>query len=246
MKLLLPSIGIEWLDVVDAELASIIIRSFPSSPEVLEVGVWKGAWSVTVLLNTTAKVTGIDPYPAGEDAKTALFRSLNDNDLGGRFVLESSWEALAPDKKFDLIHVDALHTEAALEADLINADERLSGGGVIIVDDFRHPWFPGASSAFYRFLDAKGYLILCTSSNKAYVCRASSHSNLRGQFIELMKNPISFIVFDYLTDERPNQLYVSPTDVRGAPVLLIEKLSWLAPLKHKVYNLLPGWIRQKL
>lgn len=232
--------------MVDAELASIIISSFSSSPLVLEVGVWKGAWSVTVLMNTGADVIGIDPYPAGEDAKTSLFRSLNDNDLGRRFTLESSWEALAPELKFDLIHVDALHTEAALDADLANADEHLSEEGVIVVDDFRHSWFPGASSAFYRFLDSKGYLILCISSNKAYVCRSSAHSKLRRQFIEILKNADSFIVFDYLTNKRPNQLYVSPTDVRGAPVLLIEKRSWLAPLKRKVYNLLPELIRQKL
>lgn len=46
-----------------------------------------------------------------------------------------------------MIHADGLHTELQVLADLKNAESKLRDGGVMIVDDFRHAWFPGITSA---------------------------------------------------------------------------------------------------
>jgi predicted O-methyltransferase YrrM len=169
-----------WLSPVDGTLCVEILHLLQrGEPHVLEIGVWKGAWSLTVAGNVgNAALFGVDPYPGGEPAQQARARTLDDftrNGWSDRFRLVESWEQLLahpqrPDR-FDLIHVDGLHTEAACDRDLDEADRVLAEDGVIAVDDYRLLIFPSVGSSLYRFLERRGYRIFMVTEQKAYLAR---------------------------------------------------------------------------
>jgi predicted O-methyltransferase YrrM len=64
----------------------------------------------------------------------------------------AAWTALlgAPAR---LVHVDGRHTRVAALHDLGLAASSLSEGGVIVVDDILHPWYPDITLAAGAFLD---------------------------------------------------------------------------------------------
>jgi hypothetical protein len=124
-----------------------------------------------VLLNSSAEVIGIDPYPAGPSPKIELQNSILHQGFESRFRLLERWEELRDQKAFGLIHIDGLHTEEAFRRDFKFASAHLLSEGLIVVDDYRHPWFPGLSHAFHSELEARNFSILAVSANKAVICR---------------------------------------------------------------------------
>ncbi len=54
-----------------------------------------------------------------------------------------------------LVHVDGEHTRAAAAHDLALAASCLAPGGVIVVDDVLHPWYPDITLAVGAFLEAQ-------------------------------------------------------------------------------------------
>lgn len=217
-----PKSGNEFLSRADAELTYLLLESFKID-RVCEVGVWKGAWSTTVLANSACVVDGIDPYPAGDSPKLELEQTIRRSGFSARFRLSRSWEDLEASIRYDLIHIDALHSEAAFRIDLANALDRLNVGGIIIVDDFRHPWFPGLSHAFYSALEPNSLSVICTSANKAVVVRDDTFDTSRAALLENLTRANHFNFFDYQSGLRPGAIYNTPTDVRSRPVILIEE-----------------------
>ena len=56
----------EWLDLIDAFFSTTLVNTAQCA-NILEIGVWKGAWSIDLLLNRPEIVGyGIDPYPGFE------------------------------------------------------------------------------------------------------------------------------------------------------------------------------------
>lgn len=176
----------EWLSEKDAVLCVEILRLLERpAPRVLEVGVWKGAWTITMAGNTPGSIqVGIDPYPGGADARAAqqtAAAEIQRHGFGNRVQIVDSWETLhrlaaaqeCP-RQFDLVHIDGRHTQEAAARDLDEADRILADDGVIVVDDYRHVAFPGVAYAMYCFLEPRGYRIFLTTENKAYLTRTSS------------------------------------------------------------------------
>jgi predicted O-methyltransferase YrrM len=65
----------------------------------------------------------------------------------------AAWSALlgAPAR---LVHIDGEHTRGAAAHDLALAASRLAPGGVIVVDDVLHAWYPDITLAVGAFLEA--------------------------------------------------------------------------------------------
>lgn len=173
-----------WLDRTDAQICAHILRTCGAArPGVLEIGVFRGAWSATMAMNVpTATVLGIDPYPdrpglqeAKRDAE-ALFGSLG---ITGRARVVPDWDtalALADrPERFDLIHIDGLHAESATEVDLRHAAQVLGESGVIAVDDYCRPQFPGTASAVYRSLEPLGLRAFLATPHKIFLCRPGAY-----------------------------------------------------------------------
>lgn len=178
----------EWLARTDGLLAVQLLRHLDTIrteqqralEPVLEVGVWKGAWTTVVLMNTSVdKVIGIDPYPNLafiRDQMHSRIRSLN---LDDRFQLVDALEGVPEGVTLSVIHLDGNHDEAPFESDLVFAAERIADDGVIIVDDFRHFSFPGVASALYRNLVTCDLRIFAQTEMKAYLARRDVAENHR-------------------------------------------------------------------
>ena len=181
----------EWLARTDGLLAVLLLRHLDTIradqqhalEPVLEVGVWKGAWTTAILMNTSVgKVIGVDPYPNlafVRDQVHSRIRSLN---LDDRFLLVKSLDEVPEATTFSVIHLDGNHDEAPFESDLLFAAEHIADDGVIIVDDFRHFSFPGVASALYRNLEPCNLRIFAQTEMKAYLARRDAAENYRRFF----------------------------------------------------------------
>jgi predicted O-methyltransferase YrrM len=228
-----PDDGSEiWLARMDAELALFLLKHVSREgrggrpAQVLEIGVWKGAWTSIVLVNVPeAQAFGVDPYPGrNSDVRRIMENRLESLGVHDRFVLTAAVNSLPPHQEFDVIHIDGEHSEAAVWSDLTFALSRLAVGGVIIVDDFRHAAFPGIPSALFRFLEANDLRVFLASANKAYVARACDASTYYDEVLAAAQNFRHLMIQRHFGDGDPkSQNYAQPTDVLGQPVLLAAK-----------------------
>jgi hypothetical protein len=163
-----------WLGPKDLALtllaARIIERDQP--PEVLEIGVWEGSWLMHVARNLCLDfVTGIDPYPGLEEKRQATLKRFAG--AGPQIALHPSWQELPAASRFNLIHVDGEHSESAAYEDLVQSAAHLDPLGLIIVDDWMQPAFPGVNSAVHSFLRDRGFRVVLMTEWKVYVTRSS-------------------------------------------------------------------------
>lgn len=165
-----------WLDKVDADLASAVLRlireQFADAPRVAEIGVWKGAWASVVLMDdVTSRVVGVDPYPHNAEARTIALDRMRTLGVDQRFTLVPTLDDIDSSSRFHMVHVDGEHSERQALIDLRFAHRHLEPGGMIVVDDYRDLWFPGVSSALYRFC-AEADFRLVMATRKAYIAHA--------------------------------------------------------------------------
>ena len=163
-----------WLGPKDLALtllaARIIGRDAP--PEVLEIGVWEGSWLMHVARNLGLRhAIGIDPYPGLQEKREQTLARFADADID--IVIHRSWSELPSSSAFDLIHVDGEHSEAAAYEDLVRSAAHLGPAGLIIVDDWMQPAFPGVNSAVHRFLRDEDFHVVLLTEWKAYLTRSS-------------------------------------------------------------------------
>jgi predicted O-methyltransferase YrrM len=221
-----PSDGSErWLGLLDARIAIGLLAEYRGegrAPRVLEVGVYQGAWTSVMLVNAPdTTVVGVDPYPGLDRVRDIMMGRLRDLNLSDRFRLVPSFEELGPDERFDLIHIDGNHSEAAVWDDLTNASRRLNRDGVIIVDDVNHIWFPGIASAMYRYCAEHDHRVFLSSGAKAYIARSDTASRLHARALErFADDPVVRVRRHIGDDPLKNEPYVQVTDVLGQPVLI--------------------------
>ena len=188
----------EWLTPVDLLLCQAAVGTLAAARTdpvaICEIGVWKGAWTQAILRGEgNCRVTGIDPYPNLESVRDETLGRIEVAGLGSRFALKPSHEAFCSSycnaedhAALDVVHIDGEHTESAAEADLRFAAQHLSTEGIAIVDDFRHPYYPGVASALFgalRELDLAAFLV---TSGKAYLTRREAHSAWNSRIKEIL------------------------------------------------------------
>ncbi len=173
--------GSEWLTKLDT---SLTLEIFDKShfKNFLEIGVWKGAWSFSILGNFGfSEGVGVDPYPGFESIEKNLMHDVIKYGFQDRFKLYESTEELIKEKnpnlKFDLIHIDGEHSQKAIERDLKVASTVLTDSGVVIVDDYRHQHFPGIAAGVFNFLNSNDFASFCLTPNKMYISRTGAYSN---------------------------------------------------------------------
>ena len=152
-----------------------------SSQKLLEVGVFKGAFMNTFLLNCPNwSAVGIDPYP-GHPETRELFKE-NSRVLGLSKVINlfDNFEEFQSNKmggstpevisRFGLIHIDGEHSEEAVYRDLNQSFKHLAPDGILVIDDIFHTAFPGIASAVYRFIHSNPLVPFLLSGDKMYLC----------------------------------------------------------------------------
>lgn len=224
--------GNEWLAHADAVLTASLPRYFltlrghqpaDAGLRVVEVGVWKGAWIQTFLMNSPlTQGVGIDPYPfaSGADVREGMLASMASLGLAGRFRLAKDWGSAQVMEDVDVIHVDGAHTEHAARRDLKRAAEILAADGMIIVDDHRHRWYPGVTYGVFSFLNETDFFLLADSANKAYLVRGDILTRAREALAQVLESTPLAVYRD--PGEAQNCPYPQVQQVKGEPVMLIE------------------------
>ena len=189
----------------------------------LEIGVFRGAFAQIALTNhENATMTGVDPYPLPDarEVREEMWMGLTSLGLDRRFELFDSTASVPTFRKFCLIHVDGEHTETAVLNDLRFSAERLQPGGVLVVDDVRHRWFPGIASAVFRFIEDSGYKILADTGQKFYLVRDADLNKAREAFRATFGESLG--IFDSWFDRAESARILQKPDVGGRPILMVE------------------------
>jgi hypothetical protein len=179
----------QWLSPIDSFLSSNLTISQQSN-RILEIGVYKGAWLIDMLMNQSRlSGFGIDPYPGMPKIKDRMFENMNFYEVSRRFQLFKNYEGLSSDVnglKFASIHIDGEHTERAVKRDLEFAQENICDDGLIIVDDLFHPDFPGIPSAVYNFLRTEDFASFLITDKKMFICRKRCYEMYRLTALSLL------------------------------------------------------------
>lgn len=86
---------------------------------------------------------------------------------------------VADDQKIRLFSVDGGHTTQHLLNDVKLAANVLSRRGIVIVDDFYNPDWPGVNEGVIRYLSESPALSpFCYGDNKLYLCNSRDHSTM--------------------------------------------------------------------
>ena len=225
-RIVFPDDGSEqWLQWTDVALAVHLLEEQVGggSGDVLEIGVWKGAWTSSVLASVpTSRVVGVDPYPEGARAvRSMMLERLTGLGLADRFTLVGTTQDVDPGLRFDLIHIDGDHSEESAWGDLDFAFGRLAPGGVIVVDDVSHKWLPGVASATYRFLEHSGLRMFAISRGKAYIADPGTAAVLHGTLQRTLRKVLELRVATTYA-ELTGHPYPESPEILGQAVLLIE------------------------
>jgi cephalosporin hydroxylase len=74
-----------------------------------------------------------------------------------------------------LLHVDGSHEHDAVLKDLTNFSPKVHKEGVIVMDDYNDPEYPGVTSAILQFVfENPEWVIFAIGQNKAYLCQRDS------------------------------------------------------------------------
>jgi len=215
----------DWLDAKDVAIAAGFVDSLFHNCTALEVGVWTGGWSISLMKATRSAVSvvGIDPFPGNPQIKTTLIANLRAESLDERFSLYDSWDHLAKEDgglKFSLIHIDGRHTEASVYNDLEFAKERLGEGGIIVVDDYANPYFPGVASGTHQFLVRNGFRPFLVTEGKMYISRAADSRRLWETSRNLLSDSGRIAWSDHYSEPGLLAEHIQETEVLGAPIVL--------------------------
>ena len=101
-----------------------------------------------------------------------------------------------------LISIDGSHTATHTASDLALSVQLLASNGLIILDDFYNPDWPGVQEGFYRFLaNSFGDIApVAYGNNKLYLCRRASHV----RYLALVENSL-----------RPHLLHYKRVEIGG-------------------------------
>ena len=184
-----PTDRAEWFAREDQLFLGFLMRDLTSTiNEALEIGVWKGGWSSFVLKNQPSVVmVGVDPYPLAGNVPATTAKFFRKAKISDRFKLVSSLDEVSASHSFDLVHIDGLHTQDAVASDLEQCSARMSDDGVLVVDDYRHFWFPGIAAALLNFVRDTSYCVFAVTENKAYLGRPERAAELQNAIDERLK-----------------------------------------------------------
>ena len=152
-----------------------------SCQKLLEVGVFKGAFMNTLLMNCPNwTAVGIDPYPGHPETRELFKENARSLGLTEKIDLFNDFEEFQSKKvslstsemigRFGLIHIDGEHSEEAVYRDLNESFKYLASDGILVIDDIFHTAFPGIASAVYRFIHSNSLVPFLLSGDKMWLC----------------------------------------------------------------------------
>jgi hypothetical protein len=177
------NLNTDWLHPFDAYFSINLLPE--SSKSICEIGVFKGAYVITVLTNRPdLKATVIDPYRELEFIKKEFIQKVKRLGLDSNIELLDDYNGIQ--REFDLVHIDGEHTEEAVDKDLKFAKANISSDGLIIVDDIFHTKFIGVLSATFKHIHEGDFVPFLITRQKMYMCREDKHEKFYSRASNLL------------------------------------------------------------
>jgi len=225
-----PTDGSEkWLNPVDAIVALALLKTFSGQGEspaaFIEVGVWKGAFSSVLLKNYgDLRGIGIDPYPNNASAKAVMEKRFQELGLFSKFELFGAWEDVPESTTLEsqaLIHIDGDHSEEAVTRDLCMASKYVRPDGVLVIDDYRHFWFPGIASAMHSFIGESEWQVFALTPAKAYLAVSKFAGKLQTRLAQALRVGGTVPLWNHFREWDESRPYTVSPDMYGNSPLLI-------------------------
>ena len=215
-----------FLDPLDAFLSMRLIKN--SQGTLCEIGVYKGGFIMALLENLpNLNAIAVDPYPNSEEIRNVFVKNLEERNLANRVELFDDYESLAQ-REFDLIHIDGEHSESAVRKDLKFALANLSQNGIVVIDDIRHPLFPGIISATIQVVHQDFLAPFLITRNKMFLCKPSEYTSKFHQAQELLdqlKIPYSAGVTEGTILHGESAIINLSNSINGYDQLVVENLT---------------------
>ena len=140
--------------------------------DILEIGTYFGRSTMLLAyaLKTDERLVVCDAFadsikdqysdvPTVEDVRKSIRRARKDFPFESLIVHSclSTNLVLDPNSRFRFIHVDGGHTADVAYSDLVFTSRHLADRGIIAIDDYKHPNWPGVTEATDRFLSEQGH-----------------------------------------------------------------------------------------
>lgn len=105
---------------------------------------------------------------------------------------------LTPEKvnfenKLRLLHIDSCHQHSMVLKDLKNFTPHITDDGVICLDDFNDPEYPGVNTAVSQFINSvegKDWRIFAIGANKAYLCKEKYFEFYRNGLVRWVRKTV--------------------------------------------------------
>lgn len=215
-----------FLDPLDAFLSMRLIKN--PQGNLCEIGVYKGGFIMALLENLpNLNAIAIDPYPNSEEIRNVFVKNLGERNLANRVELFDDYEKLAQ-CEFDLIHIDGEHSEAAVRKDLKFALANLSSNGIVVIDDIRHPLFPGIISATLQVVHQDFLAPFLITRNKMFLCKPSeyiSQFHRAKELLDQLKIPYSAGVTEGTILHGESAIISLSNSINGYDQLVVENLT---------------------
>jgi len=218
-----------WVDVVDLAITLELAKK-QKLDRFLEIGVYKGGFSLNVLQNlTNFHAYLIDPYPNIPEIKQYFQNYAVKAQLNKSYKLfetiESFEKAGNPDY-FNFIHIDGAHDEISVNRDLKFAYELMNNAPqiykpFIIVDDIYHGDFPGLTAAVFHFILSNNLSSFCISRNKIYLCRPLDYEYFFSVLRVILEN--ESIRYSLGIDKDDTSAFLQPNNIKGNRQIVISE-----------------------
>lgn len=170
-----------WFYPLDIILAYTILNSQTCYGDICELGVafGKSAIGLSLCKKTKDNLYLYDCFTADitpEHAK-GLVETYGDNTnihWNVCDLMKLKKEDIMFENNLRYLHIDACHLHNAVLNDLNNFSDFVCDAGVIVVDDYNDPEYPGINTAITQFClsnKRKTWTMFAIGQNKAYMCR---------------------------------------------------------------------------
>lgn len=105
-------------------------------------------------------------------------------------------EEIAFANQLRLLHIDSCHQHTMVLKDLSNFTPHIIDDGVICIDDFNDPEYPGVNTAIAEFINSeegKDWRIFAIGANKAYLCRKKYFDFYRNSLVRWIRENVQQI-----------------------------------------------------
>jgi hypothetical protein len=213
----------------------------------LEVGTYLGGFVFTIAKNCpNIDITCVDPYPTIPHIRDRFLKGVSVNMNQNWRGLYNSIDEIPKNFKFDLVHIDGEHSEAAVIADLSQAELYFSESDklIVIVDDIFMRHFPGVTSGALEFARNHNLSPFFFSTKKMYFCRPSAHEALLLKVSQILEGANVKFRIDQSRDNNFNDGFIQSNKVLGYSLIIIpnnfnlKKLERYLNIKKKI-----SWIK---